>query len=321
MELHLSRLRIPSKKAEPPLWGTVSSILPVDDYGIDFYCTLMQDDGLRSIVTDYYSLQVKSNDDPWEFQTPAAIKWLLDYPTPLFLGCVDRTKTVLSIYQTIPRFLAGFWPPGKPLTLEPSENDTGKVAEWSEASKFSLSAPIVRVSLDELSDPARLGSLKETFQYWVKLDNLNCDLRRIGILRFQMPADYKVNEIPTGRATVYQGRWKVTEPQLTRAVRTLVEVVDCVGHQLLGGEDREAALYAALLLRHLTTKRKSDLESDTRWAQGSTPGGLSAVIDELKAAVSTNLKGGYLFQEVDDAMEALRSLPVVTSYLTPKPGP
>jgi hypothetical protein len=83
-------------------WGTVTSVAPIDDYGIDLYCTLTERVGRKSIVTDYYSAQIKSSDDPWEFKTPAAIRWLFDYSTPLFLGCVDRTKTVLSIYQTMP---------------------------------------------------------------------------------------------------------------------------------------------------------------------------------------------------------------------------
>ena len=57
-------------------WGTVTSVSPMDDYGIDLYCTLTENIGLRSIVTDYYSVQVKSTDDPWLFDTPESIQWL-----------------------------------------------------------------------------------------------------------------------------------------------------------------------------------------------------------------------------------------------------
>ena len=119
-------------------WGTVTSVAPVDDYGIDLYCTLAESIGLRSIVTDYYSVQVKSSDDPWVFDTPEAIKWLFEYSTPLFLGCVDRTKTVLSIYQTMPRFLASFWPDDYTrLKLEPSNDDEGICAQWTGNGQFS----------------------------------------------------------------------------------------------------------------------------------------------------------------------------------------
>ena len=296
-------------------WGTVSSVLPVDDYGIDFYCTLTEPVGRRSIVTDYYSLQVKSNDDPWVFKTSDAIKWLLDYPTPLFLGCVDKTKTILSIYHTMPRFLASFFETGAALELTPSSVSEGVMAQWSDGGQFSLSAPIIKVSLAELSEPKRLEELQKTFQHWVKLDNYNCDLKRVGILRFRMPASYTVNEIPRDRPLSEQGRWKVTPQQLSRAIMTLVEVADCVGHQLLGAQDREGALYAALLLRHLTEKRKTDLASDPRWSTGITPGGLSAIVDELNASMPG---ADYRFAAIDSLRRLLQEHPVVTQYLTHK---
>jgi hypothetical protein len=128
-------------------WGTVTPVRRQDDFGVDLYCTLTASVGQRSTVTDYYSVQVKSNDDPWLFKSADEIRWLFDYPTPLFLACLDKTKTVLSIYQTMPRFLAGFWDPPAQLELIPSAADVGKNAEWRHAERFSLSAPILRVSV------------------------------------------------------------------------------------------------------------------------------------------------------------------------------
>jgi hypothetical protein len=43
--------------------------------------TLTKEVGQRSIVTEYYSVQVKSNDDPWDFKTGDEIQWLFDHPT------------------------------------------------------------------------------------------------------------------------------------------------------------------------------------------------------------------------------------------------
>jgi hypothetical protein len=295
-------------------WGTVTSVTPIDDYGIDFYCTLTENVGLRSIVTDYYSVQVKSTDDPWEFDTPSEIRWLFEYSTPLFLGCVDRTKTVLSIYQTMPRFLASFWDPaGRQLRLEPSNDVEGTCAQWSDSDRFSLSAPIIKVSLAELSDPDRMESLRKTFQHWVKLENYNCDLRRVGILRFRMPYKYRTNEIPIDSGLAEQGRWKVTEQQLTRAIQTLVEVVDCVGHQLHGAGDQQSALYAALLLRHLFSTRQPDLASDPRWSQGVTPSVVSVVAGKLNDAIDAR---GYAFAGLDQLAAVVGDLPLVRKYLT-----
>lgn len=296
-------------------WGTVTSVAPVDDYGIDLYCTLTENAGLRSIVTDYYSVQVKSSDAPWVFDSPDAIKWLFDYSTPLFLACVDHTKTVLSIYQTMPRFLASYWDPGARLVLEPSNDDEGKCAQWSGGDHFSLSAPIIRVSLAELSDSDRLESLRKTFQHWVRLENYNCDLRRVGVLRFRMPDKYRTNDAPTNSGLVEQGRWRVTPRQLAPAVRTLVEVADCVGHQLFGDGDRESTLYAALLLRHLFAVRLGDLVSDPRWSQGVWPSAVHAAAQELNTALDATRPATYLLEGLDQLADRVRALPLVANYL------
>jgi hypothetical protein len=297
-------------------WGTVTSVAPADDYGIDLYCTLIENAGLRSLVTDYYSVQVKSSDAPWVFETKEDVEWLFDYSTPLFLGCVDRTKTVLSIYQTMPRFLASFWPDTTRLTLEPSNDDEGTCAGWTGNGQFSLSAPIIRVSLAELSDPVRLDSLRKTFQYWVRLENYNCDLRRVGVLRFRMPDKYKVNEIPIHSGLAEQGRWRVTPEQLAPAVRTLVEVVDCVGHQLLGAGDRESTLYAALLLRHVFASRQADLASDPRWSQGSWPAPVHQVARPLNVALNLVGPTNGAFEGLDQLASLVRELPFVAKYLS-----
>jgi len=296
-------------------WGTVTSVAPVDDYGIDLYCTLTENVGLRSIVTDYYSVQVKSNDDPWVFETKEEIRWLFDYSTPLFLACVDRTKTVLSIYHTMARFLAGFWPEGERLTLEPTNDIDGVSVQWSGGEQFSLSAPIIRVSLAELSDSVRLDSLRRTFQHWVRLENYNCDLRRVGVLRFRMPDRYKVNEVPVNSGIIEQGRWRITPEQLAPAVRTLVEVVDCVGHQLLGAGDPEGTLYAALLLRHVVATRQGDLAGDPRWSQGSWPGPVYEVARPLNAALNLVGPTNGTFEGLDQLASLVRGLPFVAKYL------
>ena len=214
----------------------------------------------------------------------------------------------------MPRFLASFWdPPGRKLTLEPSNDVDGKSAQWSDDDRFSLSAPIIRVSLAELSDPDRLEQLRKTFQYWVRLENYNCDLRRVGILRFRMPAKYRTNEIPTHSGFIEQGKWKVTPEQLTRALHTLVEVVDCVGHQLHGAGDRESALHAALLLRHILSVRQPELANDPRWSLGVSPSLVTEVARELNDPICSE---GYAFEGLDKLATIVLELTPVKKYLS-----
>lgn len=297
-------------------WGTVTPVRRQDDYGVDLFCTLTAEVGQRSIVTDYYSVQVKSNDGPWLFKTADEIKWLFEYPTPLFLACVDKSKTVLSIYQTMPRFLAGFWDPPAQLELTPSSEDEGKAAEWVNGERFSLSAPIIRVALGDFADEAKLAMLRDVFRHWVELDTFNCDLRRMAILRFRMPHRYRVNEAPDRSGFAEQGRCIPTTPQLGRAVKTLLEVVDCVGDQLRGHGDRAGALHAALLLRYLRTSRAAELVNDPRWKPDVSSTLEMNVSYALNDAMGTGAPPTYVYEGIDRLFRMLTELNLVSAYMS-----
>jgi hypothetical protein len=71
-------------------WGTVTPVRRQDDYGVDLYCTLSDRIGQRAVVRDYFVVQVKSGTDAWVFEHEESVRWLVDYPTPLFLACVDK---------------------------------------------------------------------------------------------------------------------------------------------------------------------------------------------------------------------------------------
>lgn len=295
-------------------WGTVTPARRSDDFGVDLYCTLTASVGQRSVVTDYYSVQVKSNDDPWRFKTVDEIKWLFEYPTPLFLACVDKTKTVLSIYQTMSRFLASFWDAPAELELTPTADDEGICAQWTNAERFSLSAPILRVSIGDFSDEAKLAALGNVFRHWVALDSFNCDLLRMGILRFRMPYSYRVNEMPSD-GFAEQGRWNPTVPQLDRAVRTLVEVVDCVGDQLRGHGDRAGALHAALLLRYLRTSRVAQFANDPRWKLDVSSSLEMNVANSLNDALGTGAPPTHVFEGIEKLFRLWDELQLVSKYL------
>src|SRR5580658_8025988 len=76
-----------------------------DDFGIDLYCALFDQIGQGAAVRDYFSVQVKSGLIPWEFKTAEQVRWLLEYPTPILLACVDKKKLTAAIYHVMIRFL------------------------------------------------------------------------------------------------------------------------------------------------------------------------------------------------------------------------
>jgi hypothetical protein len=232
------------------LWGTVTPTRRQDDHGIDLYCTLTEAIGRLSRVLEYYSVQVKSNADPWILKNGDEVRWLFDYPTPLFLACVDQSGLVLSIYQTMTRFLAGMWPPGERIELIPLDTDVGTCAQWKDPERFELSAPILRITLEDLVRGDKFDLYRDVLRFWIAADRDACALHRMGVLRMRMPHEYRVNEVPTV-SNSEQGMTRPNEEQRAAGVRTAVEVLDFIGDQLLRAGDSEGAVYAALLLRRL----------------------------------------------------------------------
>ena len=193
-------------------WGTVTPVRRQDDYGVDLYCTLSDRIGQRAVVRDYFVVQVKSGTDAWVFEHEESVRWLVDYPTPLFLACVDKKNGILRVYHVTPRFYVramGRLP--NRLVLTPEDIVEGASADWTNGETFSLSAPIIQVSCYDLTSDETMNRLKEVFKSWVQIDRENCDLVRYGLLRFRNPYSYRVNEVPGG--SVVEVGLAVPEPE------------------------------------------------------------------------------------------------------------
>ncbi len=297
-------------------WGTVTPVRRQDDFGIDLFCTLTERVGQRAAVTGYYSVQIKSTDDPWVIGGDEAIRWLVDYPTPLFLAVVDKKAGAMAVYRTTARFMAGFWPHQGKLALKPSRSDEGDHVQWRDPTQFDLSAPILRVTLQDLLAPEKLAHLRAVFDFWVRNDELNCMLRRMGLLRVREPQKYFTNVVPSDSAIVEQGMQLPTTDQQLQSIKTLVEVVDCVGHQMLAQGDRQAALYACALLRHLRQTKGDVFDDDLRWPR-DRPWSM-----EFEAArmldVMLDRRPQYALESLDAAMKFI-NLPAVAGMLGQRP--
>jgi len=91
-------------------WGTVTPVRRQDDFGLDLYCTLTEQIGRRAMVTDYFVVQVKSTNESWHFHDEASVRWLVEYPQPLFLSWIDKKSGIVRIYHVTPRFFVGAMP-------------------------------------------------------------------------------------------------------------------------------------------------------------------------------------------------------------------
>lgn len=280
-------------------WGTVTPVRWQDDHGIDLHCTLTERVGRnRAFVCEYFSVQVKSTSNPWVLRSRDEIKWLIEHPTPLYLAVVDKAACMLSIYKTSARFLVAFWDLPASLTLKPSAGDQGRCPQYQNPSEFELSAPILRVTLQDLTNKEKLEELRKVFKYWVAVDRENCTFRRMGLLRLREPHAYRTNEVPNAGITE-QGMVKPTPAQMRAAVRTLVEAVDCVGHQMFADGDREAGVLAALLLRHLRTARRAQFVGDLRWNPESASGFETTLMFALNEELMPGEQPQYVGESFD----------------------
>ena len=294
-------------------WGTVTPVRRQDDHGVDLFCTLTEPIGHRAVVTDYYSVQVKSTEDAWTLVGNEAIKWLVEHPTPLFLACVDKRGGVLSIYSTLARFLVGFDEPQGRLDLIPSTSDNGQSAQWLDAARFQLSAPILRVTFNDLLNKEMLANFRKVLQFWVGVDRENCNFRRMGLLRLRQPATYRVNEIPN-TGIVEQGKVRLTAEQSKLAIQTMVEVLDCVGQQLLTVGDHQSALHASMLLNHLRTSRPEIFNDNLRW-RADIPTGLEMEIAApLNQILHPDRSPQYVLEGFDELIRQVAETPTFSRF-------
>lgn len=300
-------------------WGTVTPVRRQDDYGIDLYCTLSDRIGQRAVVRDYFVVQVKSGTDPWIFEHEESVRWLVEYPTPLFLACVDKKDGILRVYHVTPRFYV--WAMGglpNRLVLTPEDTVEGTSVEWKNREEFSLSAPIIQVNCSDLMSDEKMKALKEVFKCWVQIDRENCDLIRYGLLRFQMPHSYRVNEAPGGG--VIEIGLAAAEPHLLdRGILTLAESAECIGGQLGRLGDLSGSLRAALLVDHLRTTYPQAFAKSPRWEHNRVPADLSMiVVHGLNKVVEPQEGSSYLYRGLDEVQKALENLPLVQSFLASK---
>jgi hypothetical protein len=70
-----------------------------EDTGLDIYCTLLEREGRRAWPRAYYAVQVKSNMEPWIFDSEESVRWIIEHPLPIFL-CVVLKAEARTLLQT-----------------------------------------------------------------------------------------------------------------------------------------------------------------------------------------------------------------------------
>jgi hypothetical protein len=296
-------------------WGTVTPVRRQDDHGLDLYCTLADRIDQRAVVREYFVVQVKSNTESWLFDHPESVRWLVEYPSPLFLAVVDKKQITVSVYHVMPRFLVwAYGPLPQRLELKPEDISEGTFCEWDNGGSVSLGAPIIKVTMSDLMNNERMEELRSIFDYWVTRTRKNCDFVRNGLLRFQMPPSYRTNEMPD-QSIAELGNAVPEQPLLHRGIATLAESAECIGGQLARSGDRAGALRAALLVDHLQTNYEEAFENRLGWSH-RVPGILGSIVcDGLNKATDGSQEPPYKYQGLEVVEEVLDNADIVKRFL------
>jgi hypothetical protein len=90
------------------------------------------------------------------------------------------------------------------LELVPTTDTTGNCTQWEGNNRFSLSAPVLEASMQELLRDEFHENARKVLRKWIDIDMANLARLKDGIRSFQLPYEYKTNGEPYG-GSVTQG--------------------------------------------------------------------------------------------------------------------
>jgi len=242
-------------------FGTAVSVPHQEDSGIDLYCTLTERVGSRAWPRAYFSVQVKSTMDSWVLDSQESVRWLVEHPLPFLLCIVDKPTARLRVFHTSPRFYVWSLPPlPNRLELVPTSDQEGRCTQWEGGTTFSLSAPILDASVQDLLDDGFHRRAWEVLRFWIGFDLENLARIKAGIHSFRMPDQYTTNTTKFS-GWVTQGIRKA--PDLTLAMEHVKEGLAYLSSQLYRSGDLAGAVRSAMLLRHFFKNDTSGGTHDT----------------------------------------------------------
>jgi Domain of unknown function (DUF4365) len=286
-------------------FGTAVAVPHHEDTGIDLYCTLTERIGQRAWPRTYFAVQVKSTMDPWPFNSTESVRWLVEYPLPLFLCVVDKSSTRIRLYHTSPRFYVWAMPPlPDHLELSPTTDGDGYCRAWQGGSSFSLSAPVLDASLQDLLDDDFHRNAWDVLHSWIDRDQENLQKIRARLYTFKVPYQYYTNSTEIWGAL--DGGINEAE-DIAPAIAQMKESLAWISSQLFRKNDLLGATHCAMLLRHLSKDSYSGGLHD--WKLQHTINALVcrsarylyAGIDELNTMISRVLTKGSNEELLDHA--------------------
>jgi hypothetical protein len=245
------------------MFGTSVPIPRQEDHGLDLYCTLFSErQGQRVWPVAYYSVQVKSEVEPWEFTHPESVRWLVEYPAPLLLCIIQKKKGLVRVYQTMARFAAAVAPelpaslvlvPGEPESEapeKPGEPVPSRTYGFDGVTgSHSLGPPILEFKVEDLLDDERFEEFRKVLHFWILNDFDNVRRYQMGMRQLWMPSEHATNRVPAEINASYLLTYAPPDIR-EKAEETSSELLRWLVRVRLNDGDYLGALLGVLMLRH-----------------------------------------------------------------------
>jgi hypothetical protein len=234
------------------MFGTSVQVPRQEDYGVDLYCTLFSERrGHRVWPVAYYSVQIKSEVEPWKFNHPESVRWVVEYPAPLLLCIIQKNDGLVRVYQTMARFAAAVAAelPAS-MALAPGEPGSGRTYSFDAATgSHWLGPPILEFKVEDLLDDERFEQYRKVLHFWVLNDFDNVRRFQMGMRLVGWPGEHTTNKVPPSSNAKYYLTYAPPEIR-AKVEETASELLEWLARVRLNDRDYLGALLAALMLRH-----------------------------------------------------------------------
>jgi hypothetical protein len=176
-----------------------------EDFGLDFFCSLIRQEGQFLKAGPFFAVQAKSTADDIVYEEPHELEWIKNQENPLLICVADRKSLAMDVYSTwnlICGVLNGWrgerqasrivLRPGANHNVWPWVNDKADGTQ-----EVCLGKPIARITDADIFDDARMGPISTTIGEWVALDRLNIVNRHANVHWVLAPVVHETNQSPT----------------------------------------------------------------------------------------------------------------------------
>ena len=228
--------------------SAISSVVQVprpEDYGFDQICTLVEVDEQLRYPRKTFGVQTKPKSqrslifggvDKKGEQKTWEIQWLFGRDIPLIISLVDLDPFCIKLYSTWNIWHAYWMSPQistRQVTLDignlPPNDDDARWKSYPEDSNsyekctVYLGLPIVQLD-SPLPDSDNISALYECLNFWVNLDWINLQFRKLGVPFMYTVKDWETNRVPNLSNATWQF-WNKYQGIRDNLLRTLSPMI------------------------------------------------------------------------------------------------